>query len=98
MGLIGGGEVCFRQFMGCGIGLEGKGSELGSFRGTISGDFLLECAICVLWWVNNNNNNKVVLDSRKKKKEKLEGEKDERDLNLILTVSFPVSIDTLIFN
>lgn len=95
MGLIGGGEVCFRQFMGCGIGLEGKGSELGSFRGTISGDFLLECAICVLWWVNNN---KVVLNSRRKKKEKLEGEKDERDLNLILTVSFPVSIDTLIFN
>lgn len=84
MGLIGGGEVCFRQFMGCGIGLEGKGSELGSFRGTISGDFLLECAICVLWWVNNNNNNKVVLNSRRKKKEKLEGEKDERDLNLIL--------------
>lgn len=31
MGLIGGGEVCFRQFMGCGIGLEGKGRNLGRF-------------------------------------------------------------------
>lgn len=73
--------------MGCGIGFEGKGSELGSFRATISDDFLLECAIYVLLWVNNNNPGIKFEGEREKKKETLR-EKDSNSLFLCLLINF----------
>lgn len=70
--------------MGCGIGFEGKGSELGSFRATISDDFLLECAIYVLLWVNNNNPGIKFERERERKKRNLERERFEFTVPLLV--------------